>query len=112
MKNFIAHSKNGSGKEHILTDHLEGVAAQLENFLKYLPYKKIFKVTGLFHDFGVSQIPSHIAQKSWMDQSENEKLIYRTHVAKSVELARRFDPTLTERSLMMIGQTHEKFNGT
>ncbi|MBP6871908.1 MAG: CRISPR-associated helicase Cas3' [Bacteroidales bacterium] len=55
MKNFIAHSKNGSGKEHILTDHLEGVAAQLENFLKYLPYKKIFKVTGLFHDFGKYQ---------------------------------------------------------
>lgn len=56
MKNFIAHSKNEYDKEHLLSEHLEGVAIQLENFLSFLPYKKIFKVTGLLHDFGKYQL--------------------------------------------------------
>lgn len=66
---------------------------------------------GIFHDFGVSQIPAQIAQKPWSEQNEEERRIYSEHVAQSVTLARQFDPTLSERSLMMIGQTHEKFNG-
>lgn len=66
---------------------------------------------GLFHDFGVSQIPAHIAQKAWSEHTEEEHKIYKRHVAQSVTLARQFDSSLSERSLMMIGQTHEKFNG-
>lgn len=66
---------------------------------------------GLFHDFGVSQVPAHIAQKAWSQQTLEERKIYESHVAESVRLARQFEPTLSERTLMMIGQTHEKFNG-
>lgn len=56
MNGFIAHSKNEAGKEHVLSEHLEGVAFQLGNFLKFLPYKNIFRITGLFHDAGKYQL--------------------------------------------------------
>ena len=52
---FIAHSKNPEGNEHDLSDHLFKVAQIMEKFVTDLGLKKIFRLTGLMHDYGKYQ---------------------------------------------------------
>lgn len=52
---FIAHSKNISGIEHKLADHLNDVASQMIKFSINDNFKKVFKITGLLHDIGKYQ---------------------------------------------------------
>jgi len=52
---YIAHSKNDEGKEHDLAIHLNGVADLMSTFTNNPIYGKIFRTTGLLHDFGKYQ---------------------------------------------------------
>jgi len=51
----IAHSKNNSGLEHLLAEHLSAVARQMVSFAPEVAYREIFFVTGLLHDLGKYQ---------------------------------------------------------
>ena len=55
MKSFIAHTKNRSGEEHCLRDHLIKVSDIICTFTDEPSFQQIFKVTGLLHDLGKYQ---------------------------------------------------------
>ena len=55
QEKFIAHSKNPDGNEHDLSEHLFKVAQIMEDSVTDSNFKKIFRLTGLIHDFGKYQ---------------------------------------------------------
>ncbi len=55
MKRNIAHSKNDKGYDHELHQHLKDVADIMVRFTNNHGYHKIFRITGLLHDFGKYQ---------------------------------------------------------
>jgi predicted hydrolase (HD superfamily) len=52
---FFAHSENESGEKHLLAAHLRDTAKLMASFADNDEIKKIFKITGLLHDFGKYQ---------------------------------------------------------
>jgi len=52
---FLAHSKNAFGEDHWLDSHLINVANQMVSWANNSEFNKIFKITGLLHDFGKYQ---------------------------------------------------------
>jgi len=54
-KQFLAHSKNNSGKEHLLIEHLKGVSDLAGKFAEPFGAGKIAALLGLLHDAGKMQ---------------------------------------------------------
>jgi CRISPR-associated endonuclease/helicase Cas3 len=52
---YISHTSNKEGKNHGLSDHLKAVSEIMVSFANGLFYKDVFRLTGLFHDFGKYQ---------------------------------------------------------
>ena len=69
-------------------------------------------LAALIHDIGLSQIPLYLAAKNWQNLTRTERVKYATHVDHSVDLIGRFGEGIPPRVRQMIGQHHEKFDGT
>jgi len=54
-KQFLAHSKNNSGQEHLLIEHLKGVSDLAGKFAEPFGASKIAALLGLLHDAGKMQ---------------------------------------------------------
>lgn len=55
MRMFFAHSENDHNEKHLLAKHLLQTAKLAESYACTEPFKPIFKLAGLLHDFGKYQ---------------------------------------------------------
>jgi HD-GYP domain-containing protein (c-di-GMP phosphodiesterase class II) len=69
-------------------------------------------LAGLLHDIGLTQIPAHVVQVPWTQQSARERQIYSRHVDEGLRLIDEYAGPLSPRIRPMIQQHHEKFDGT
>jgi hypothetical protein len=69
-------------------------------------------LAGLLHDIGITQVSARLTPKAWKTFSPSELSDYSQHVNSGVELITAYAPMVSERVKTLIGQHHEKFNGT
>ncbi len=69
-------------------------------------------LAGLLHDVGVTQVSAKISSKPWKSFTAAELSDYSQHVTASVELIQLYAPSVSERVKTLIGQHHEKFDGS
>ena len=107
--------------------NLAKLDAGLEHSVKVSTYTVIFAMAfgkidseliadlamaGLLHDIGMSQVPAPVASMDWMSMDHMRKSTYATHVDSGLKLLQSIDATLPARVQAMIGQHHEKFDGS
>jgi len=68
-------------------------------------------MAGLFHDLGVSQLPSELQEKDVFEMSEAERSLYYTHPERSIAMIKNkriIIPEIVEKAILM---HHEYWNG-
>lgn len=69
-------------------------------------------MAGLLHDVGLSQVNASLVATPWKLMSEEDLAAYSEHVLLGTELIAEFSPEIPERVHAIIGQHHEKFDGS
>ncbi|MCC7440884.1 MAG: HD domain-containing protein [Bdellovibrionales bacterium] len=69
-------------------------------------------MAGLLHDIGLCQVDGRASRRPWVEMDDASHLQYRGHVPAGLALLARHAPDVPERVRAIIGQTHEKFDGS